>query len=140
MTLEKFKRLGSACGFFRWAGSHSSTAGTMPAATDGARAGSVVRCRKRRTIRPDEPEDSLLWHSDEGKEYSQAFARPQSWKELPELASRDDRARVPKVLQDDPSFAFLFSLVFQHRTQLSLIKHLDDLMFDSIEPDSGVIE
>ena len=79
-------------------------------------------------FRPDAPEDSLLWHSDKGKEYSQAFARPQSWKELQELASRDDRDRVPKALQDDPGFALLFSLVFQHRTQLSLIKHLDDLL------------
>ena len=63
-----------------------------------------------------------------GKEYSQAFARPQSWKELQGLASRDDRERVPKVLQDDVSFALIFGLVYQHRTQLSLIKHLDSMI------------
>lgn len=79
-------------------------------------------------FRPDAPDDGLLWHCDKGKEYSQAFARPQSWKELQELASRDDRERVPKILQDDVGFALLFSLVFQHRTQLSLIKQLDDAL------------
>lgn len=79
-------------------------------------------------FRPDVPEDGLLWHSDKGKEYAQSFARTQSWKELHELASRDDRERVPKILQDDLGFAMLFSLAFQHRTQLSLIKHLDDAL------------
>ena len=85
-------------------------------------------------FRPDASEEFLLWHSDKGKEYSQAFAHPQSWKELQELASRDDRDRVPKVLQDDLGFALLFSLVFQHRTQLSLIKHLDNELTTLGEP------
>ncbi|HXR04347.1 MAG TPA: hypothetical protein VN836_06525 [Verrucomicrobiae bacterium] len=87
-------------------------------------------------FRPDAAEDGLLWHSDKGKEYSQAFARPQSWKELKDLAARDDRERVPSVLRDDFSFALLFSLVFQHRTQLSLIKYLDDVLSDS-NPSQG---
>lgn len=76
-------------------------------------------------FRPDAPEDALLWQSDKGKEYSDGFARPQSWKELQEFLARDDRDRVPKVLQDDLGFALLYSLVYQHRTQTSLIKHLD---------------
>lgn len=77
-------------------------------------------------FRPDAPEDALLWHCGKGKEYSEGFAHPQSWKELREYAFRDDRERVPKILQDDPGFALLYSLVFQHRTLLSLIKHLDN--------------
>ena len=81
-------------------------------------------------FRPDAPEDSLLWRCEKGKEYSQSFARPQSWKELQAFVTQDDQERVPSVLRDDFSFALLFSLVFQHRTQLSLIKHLDNAFFN----------
>lgn len=80
-------------------------------------------------FRPDAPEDSLLWRCEKGKEYSQSFARPQSWKELQAFVTQDDQERVPSVLRDDFSFALLFSLVFQHRTQLSLMKHLDNAFF-----------
>jgi len=80
-------------------------------------------------FRPDAPEDSLLWRCEKGKEYSQSFARPQSWKELQAFVTQDNRDRVPLVLRNDPNFALLFGLVFQHRTQLSLIKHLDNMFF-----------
>lgn len=61
-------------------------------------------------FRPDAPEDSLLWRCEEGKEYSQSFARPQSWKELQAFATQEDQERIPSVLQNDFSFALLFSL------------------------------
>lgn len=77
-------------------------------------------------FRPDATEDSLLWRCDKGKEYSQSFVRPQSWKELQGFVTQNDQERVPSVLRDDSSFALLFSLVFHHRTQLSLIKRLDN--------------
>ncbi|HTV40334.1 MAG TPA: hypothetical protein VMF08_07150 [Candidatus Sulfotelmatobacter sp.] len=77
-------------------------------------------------FRPEAPEDALLWHCKKGKEYAEGFARPQSWIELRKMAFKDDRERVPKVLQDDVDFALLYSLVFQHRILRSLIKFLDD--------------
>lgn len=78
-------------------------------------------------FRPEVPEDALLWHCERGREYSDGFGRPQSWKELCEAAFRDDRDRLPIVLQDDLEFALLYMLVFQHRIMASMTKYLDDI-------------
>jgi hypothetical protein len=79
-------------------------------------------------FKPEKPADTLLWHCERGKEYQCTFDRPQSWKQLHELALRDDRDRLPKVLRDDFEFGVAFMLAFPHRIMPSLIKHLDDLI------------
>ena len=67
----------------------------------------------------------LLWHFEEGKEYSDWFNQPQSWAELLELTNRNDEDRLPQVLKTDGEFALMFLLVFPHRAFPSLVKHLD---------------
>jgi hypothetical protein len=76
-------------------------------------------------FKPEKPVDALLWHCEKGKEYQCGFDRPQSWVQLREMALRDDRERMPKVLCDDFEFGIMFMLAFPHRIMPSLIKHLD---------------
>jgi hypothetical protein len=78
------------------------------------------------SFRPATPADVLLWRCDEGEERQINFDQPQKWDDLRTLAFRDDRERLPRILCDDPVFALIFLLVFRHRAQLSLVKHLDD--------------
>ena len=75
---------------------------------------------------PTRPVDVLLWFCDDGKEYTDTFAQPQSWKVLRETAFRDRQDRLPRVLREDLTFSVLFMLAFPHRTMPSLIKHLDN--------------
>jgi hypothetical protein len=71
------------------------------------------------------PADALLWHCEEGKECTDKFAQPQSWKELYEIAFRDRQDHLPQVLREDRAFGLLFALAFPHRIMPSLVKHLD---------------
>lgn len=82
---------------------------------------------------PARPVDALLWHCGEGKEYTDIFAQPQSWKQLSEIAFRDRQERLPKVLREDLTFGVLFMLAFPHRTMPSLVKHLDTLISRTIQ-------
>jgi hypothetical protein len=74
---------------------------------------------------PEQPRDALLWRGDKGKEFTDQFPQPQSWKQLCEIAFRDRRDRLPQVLQQDRVFGLLFVLAFPHRIMPSLTKHLD---------------
>lgn len=77
-------------------------------------------------FRPDVPADHLRWHCETGKEFQARVDHPQSWKELRDLAFRDEQERLANVLRNDRQFALLFMLAFPHRTISSLVKYLDD--------------
>lgn len=78
---------------------------------------------------PDELNDFLLWHVDEGSLDSRQPERPQSWtKLLATSRSKDYRRNLPTALLDRPQFAILFALVYPQRLTPDLVLLLDDTL------------
>jgi hypothetical protein len=76
---------------------------------------------------PTRPVDNLLWHCPDGKECTGAFAQPQSWKELREIALRDRKNLLPETIKEDTDFAIMFLLAFPHRIAPAIVKYVDDI-------------
>ncbi len=77
------------------------------------------------SFRPNRRADTLLWHCEAGEEMERLPGKPQSWRELTAAARTNDLTALPKVLRDDPDFAFMFVLAYPHRASTTLIKVLD---------------
>jgi len=76
---------------------------------------------------PDELNDFLLWHVEEGSLDSRQPSRPQSWAKLLALVrSKDHQRNLPAPLLDRPSFALLFALVYPQRLTSDLVLFLDE--------------
>lgn len=81
-------------------------------------------------FRPTIPADMLLWHCDVGREEDVGFDQPQSWADLREFASKTSDEALPSVFRDDPNFAMLFMLAFQHRISVKLTRFIDQRLSD----------
>jgi len=82
---------------------------------------------QNRGFEPDHPWALMLWHCSRGKEYGRFYNRTQSWKELRREPTGVRAPGIPKILQENPGFAYYFLLCYPHRLSLYTMRLIDNL-------------
>jgi hypothetical protein len=76
-----------------------------------------------REFKPDNIEDTFIWHVDEGSNYVESPKVTQSWAELRKEANNP--SDIPSLFGEYIDFLNFFILVFPYRSNKSFIKLLD---------------